>query len=60
MKTEKQKKKKTKYVTDNIDVLQFGKPLGGSYYTSQSMQGKYMKSYGSSMIVNGIRLIQNE
>tara|TARA_R110002012_G_scaffold2179_1_gene10428 strand:- start:11006 stop:11185 length:180 start_codon:yes stop_codon:yes gene_type:complete len=59
MKTEKQEKKKTKYVTDTNDVLQFGISLGGSWYTNGNYQSKYMKSYSSSMIVNGKKLIND-
>ena len=58
MKTENQEKKKTKYVTDTIDILQFGRSLGGSWYTS-TMNGKYMKSYNSSIIIKGKKLIND-
>ena len=56
----KKKNKETKFVTDSIDVLQFGRPLGGSFYTNQTIQNKYMKTYGSSASVNGAKIISNE
>ena len=62
MQTEEKKKenKETKFVTDSIDILQFGRSLGGSFYTSQTIQDKYMKTYGSSASVNGAKIITNE
>ena len=60
MKTKEQTEKnpKTKYVTDTIDILQFGTSLGGSWNTN-SLNSKYMPSYSSSMIVKGKKLIND-
>ena len=55
MKTKKEKKTKAKFVTDTIDVLQFGENgLGGSFY-SPSTRNKYMQPRYNSASINGVK-----